>query len=310
MKKKQSLNMDGSHLETIGKRLVRWIDSTVNFTVLTFFLLIFTYGCYAMWDSKQIYRNADSSAYQTYKPVSDDTFSFKELKSINPEVIGWISIYGTNIDYPLVQGKDNEKYINTDSKGKYSLSGSIFMDYRNNTRFADFNTIVFGHHMVKSAMFGDIENFKENEYFNSHKYGNLFFDGRSHGVELFAFLETDAYDQNIYSPGISGNERCMQYYDTLIRRAVHKRDVSITPDDHILLLSTCTSDITNGRHILAGKITGAVYPGDYKKDTQNILETIENTSFIEFLKKIPIWVWVLGIAVGLVLLCMTGVRSR
>ena len=60
---------------------------------------------------------------------------FHKLQQVNPEVIGWINVYGTNIDYPLVQAKDNEKYLNKDSKGEFAATGAIFLEARNESKF-------------------------------------------------------------------------------------------------------------------------------------------------------------------------------
>ena len=85
--------------------------------------------------------------------------SFEELQKINPEVFGWLNIPDTHIDYPLVQAEGNSKYVNTDVKGNFSLSGSIFLDCRNHKDFSDCNHIIYGHHMQKDAMFGELERF-------------------------------------------------------------------------------------------------------------------------------------------------------
>ena len=87
-----------SLLYDIGKRIVRWMDGMVNLTVFVLFLMLAAYGCYAIWDSNQIYSEADKKQYETYKPEGDNSESFAELQKLNPEVIAWLTIYGTNID--------------------------------------------------------------------------------------------------------------------------------------------------------------------------------------------------------------------
>lgn len=97
----------------------------------------FALGCYVLWDSKQILQAADTNRYEVYKPTEDKSKSFEELQALNPEVIGWVTVDGTHIDYPVTQASDNDKYVNTDAEGKYSLAGSIFLDYRNQKDFTD-----------------------------------------------------------------------------------------------------------------------------------------------------------------------------
>jgi len=266
--KKCRLCREEGLIVSIGKKLVRVVDGIVEVLVLGVLLLLLFYGCFAIWDSRQIYREADASRYQMYKPDADDNLSFEELRTLNPEVFGWISVYGTGIDYPLVQSKSNEKYINTNAKGEYSLSGSIFLDYRNNPDFTDFNSIIYGHHMEQSAMFGDLNNFKDMDYFGSRRHGNLYYDGKDHGIEFFAFLEADAYDRSIYIPAVSGEENCRNYLENLLSKAMYCGDITAAGTDRIVMLSTCVSDITNGRHILVGKVTDVTFPDVWKENRE------------------------------------------
>lgn len=238
-----------------GKKVVSFLDGIVNYVVLAVFLLLAAYGCYALWDAHTIYGAADSSNYETYKPTKKNMISFDKLRAINPDVLGWISVYKTHIDYPLVQAKDNEKYLNMDAKGGYSLSGSIFLDYRSDPHFTDFNTIIYGHHMDKKKMFGELGYFKDKKFFDAHKYGSIFYDGKEHGLTFFAFMEVDAYDGDVYHPGITDPAASQHYLDLIGAKAVNKRQLLVTPNDHLVLLSTCTADITNGRQLLVGKIT-------------------------------------------------------
>lgn len=242
------------------KKIIRLLDSTVNFAVLTSFVLIFSYGCYALWDSGQVFQAASAEKYEVYKPTVDDSLSFEELQAVNPEIIGWLTVDGTHIDYPFTQGKDNHQYINTNVEGEYSLAGSIFLDYRNQKDFSDFNSILYGHHMAENAMFGDLADFKDQEFFDGHRYGKLYFDGKNHQIEFFAFLEVDAYDSRIYDPAIPESER-QEYLDRIFREALHRREIQIGITNHLILLSTCTSEVTNGRHVLVGRIDGVEMEG-------------------------------------------------
>ena len=77
-----------------------------------------------------------------------------------------------------MQTDNDETYMNTDAEGNYSLSGAIFLHCANKPDFSDFDNIIYGHHMEKHMMFGDIGEFTKEQYFNEHPYGNLFFDGK------------------------------------------------------------------------------------------------------------------------------------
>ncbi len=117
--------------KSLSRRLVLAVDGVINHLLLIFAALIFLFGFYALWDSNQVYSLASSSEYEAYRPVTTQqdelaSFSgFSKLQELNPEVLGWINVYGTNIDYPLVQAKDNEKYLNKDSKGEFAATGLV-----------------------------------------------------------------------------------------------------------------------------------------------------------------------------------------
>ena len=246
--------ISGSWIYRIGKGTVRLADGIVNLAVLVLFLALAGYGCYAIWASRQIYSGADAALYETYKPQSTDTESFEELQKINPEVIGWLTVYGTSIDYPLVQSDDNQKYVNVNAKGEYALSGSLFLDYRNKADFSDFCNIIYGHHMEKKSMFGEVEEFKEQDFFDSHRYGFLYSDGKERGLEFFAFLEDDAYSDVIYNPELEDPEAKEEFLSYIKEHAVCIADLLVASEDHVVLLSTCTPEGTNGRYILVGRM--------------------------------------------------------
>lgn len=285
-----------------GKLLIKIADHIVNLMVLMICFILLSYGCYAMWDSKQLYEAAGSTQYERYKPTEKDTLSFEELKKINPEVFGWLTVYGTSIDYPLVQGANNSKYVNTDAKGAYALSGSLFLDYRNKKDFTDFNSIIYGHHMDKQVMFGEIADFKEKSYFDSHRYGKLHYGGKEHGLEFFAFLEVDAYGE-VYSPAIQGVEETGNYLNQILSASTHTRNINITESEHLVLLSTCTSDVTNGRHILVGRLTESVQEDPFAVEEQDEqLTGIDAHSLWSSFCRLPIWQRIILIFVMVMLL--------
>ncbi|MCL2105479.1 MAG: class B sortase [Oscillospiraceae bacterium] len=240
-----------------GIKAIRLANGALDTAVLAIVLLLIAIGCYAMWDSKQLFDAATAEKFAVYKPgAEEDSPSFEQLRAMNPEVFAWLTVYGTNIDYPVVHSPDeSQKYVSADALGRYSLSGSIFLGSEHSPGFADFSSILYGHHMEKQAMFGEIGLFVEKSYFDARQYGMLYFGGRAHGLEFFAFLHTDAYDGTIYRAGINGREERGAYLDLLLARSIHTRGVPVTADDKIVLLSTCSGASTNGRDILVGKIT-------------------------------------------------------
>ena len=118
------------------RRVIRGLNGILDYSLLLLLLLGLVYGCYALWDSQNLAEEATSEQYAIYKP-QEDTLGFQELQSMNSDVIAWITVYDTPIDYPVVQGKDNWEYVNKNAEGEYSLTGAIFMDSENNPDFQD-----------------------------------------------------------------------------------------------------------------------------------------------------------------------------
>ena len=221
---------------------------------------------------------------ENYNPIDHhEEKGFYQLQQNHPDVKGWISIDGTHIDYPLLQSEDNVKYLDHNAFGDYVVTGSIFLDYRFNANFTNFNTIIYGHHVPTGDMFGDIKKFTDKDFFENHRYGTIYYNGEEKELEIFGILEVDAYDMTIYRPLSDNVEENQAYYQYLLTKAKYKRDVSVTSDDKICLLSTCFVDVTNGRHILLAKINSV-----FKK---NQISSPSMTTNLPQQSSVSIWIF-------------------
>lgn len=302
--------MNAAAMKKAGRKAVRIVSSMVDFMVLTVILLLVAVSIYSIWDSDQVYRAAASAQYSVYKPDTEEgSLSFEQLKELNPEVFGWLTVYGTNIDYPVTQGNDNWKYVNTNALGEYSLSGAIFLDYTNRKDFQDFNSILYGHHMEKQTMFGELGSFSDKSFFDSHKYGNLYYDGKDHGLEFFTFIKTDAYDGSVFTPHIQGEEAQQAYLISLLDKALYTRGIGVTEEDHILLLTTCSSDATNGRDILAAKITKESYINTFDEEKSSNANTVSVDRQVSLWTRLPQWLQI-TLPVILLILFMIAVYYK
>lgn len=285
-------------MKKTAKFIVKIIDHMVNLTALLLVLMTMFLSCYMLWDSNQVYQAADAKNYEAYIPTEKHTKSFEELQKINPDIIGWIRVNETNINYPLLQAEDDDTYMNTDAEGRYSLSGAIFLHCANKPDFSDFNNIIYGHHMEKHMMFGDVGLFTEKKYFDEHPYGNLFFDGKDHGIEFYALLQADAYNEKIFSVCADTSEARQAYLQEIEANAIYRRNIKITENDHLVLLTTCTSEMTNGRNILVGKLTDQVYPE--KEKVKNMGTGIDELK--EKLNQVPVIFWLILLIIVLLLI--------
>ena len=105
------------------------------------------------------------------------------------------------------------------------------MDYMNQKDFSDFNTIIYGHHMDGGAMFGDFDQYLDQSFADSHLYGNIFTNGKDYGLELFAFLELDAYNTGLYVTPVQEVSRKEQYLQEIEDTALWYRQISLSTEE-------------------------------------------------------------------------------
>ena len=277
-KEERPTRKDSSLSQDQKKKLkkIRFVSRFIDYIILVFSLLALAIGIYAFWDTHMVMEVADSKSYALYKPNSEDNLSFADLKDINEDVIGWIDVYGTKIDYPIVQGKDNQEYLNKTVLGKFSTSGSIFLDAANTKDFSDFQNIIYGHFMAERKMFGDLELFKDEGFFDTHKYGLIHRDGKpSKGIEFFAFLKTVGTDPEILSTAKKQEDK-PSLIDYIYKEATFTRKLDFSDDENLVILDTCDFSLTNGRSILIGRLTDDIYENPYK-------EKVRENQFAKFL---------------------------
>ena len=297
-------------MERAARGLIRIAGRLVDLAVLTAILSLAAVGLYAMWDSKQVFGAANAAAYEIYRPDAEDGGqSFEELRAINPEVFAWLTVYGTNIDYPVVQGDDNMKYVNANARGQYSLSGAIFKDARSDPGFSEFSSILYGHHMENQVMFGEIGLFAEEEYFRAREHGTLFFDGETRGLDFFLFLSADAYDGTVFRTRIVEPEDREAYLGRLWELAIHTRELEVTAEDRIVLLSTCSASATNGRDILVAKIVEEIHEDPFYAEPRVwSFKTLDVDSIRGLWDDLPLWGRA-GIAAAIAALAIWAVRA-
>lgn len=237
-------------------RLARLGSAVVSALAAVLMAVLLAFGGFALWQDAAVSRGAFASAdLLQYKPADKNTAAptLAELQALNPDVCGWLTIDGTHIDYPLVQGATNMDYINRDVYGEFSLSGAVFLDSRSAADLSDLYTVVYGHHMDNGAMFSDVTRFAEAEFFAAHPEGSFSLPDGAYKIEVFACLQTDAYDAAVYTPEQyeTGTAALLAEIDV---RAVQRRDIGVTPQDKLLALSTCADAETNGRVVVFGRL--------------------------------------------------------
>lgn len=175
------------------------------------------------------------------------------LAQINPDIYGWITIEGTEINYPLVQGEDNDYYLDHAYTGDFLPVGSIFVDYRCDESITkNFNTVIYGHNITSGAMFHDVTKFFRDSYFNDTKIYIYTMDG-VFVYEPFSVYET-RYDYNYFRTGFRSADDFISFAEEMRDNSQKKKDVSFTENDRIITLSTCTNGAYYARYALHAKL--------------------------------------------------------
>lgn len=183
---------------------------------------------------------------------------FTEAKALNPDVIGWITVPDTVIDYPVVRCGDNEYYLTHNVEKGKSKHGAIFMDYRNADSEQQRHIVIYGHNMKNGTMFHDLNNYKQQSFFDQNRIITFDWNGQETKWEVYAayVVQSDVY--YIHTRFISA-QNFSEYMNELIKIAreskysVVDERVSIKTSDQVLTLSTCTYEYDNSRFVVSAR---------------------------------------------------------
>lgn len=181
------------------------------------------------------------------------------LRQINEDLYGWISVDGTTINYPVVQGEDNDYYLDHAYTGDFLPNGSIFVDYRNHESVTkNYNTVMYGHNITSGAMFHDVTKFFKDEYFEG-VYINVYTDDGIYVYEPFSVYET-RFDYNYFRTSFKSAEEFIAFAEEVRDNSAMKAkaDMTFTENDRILTMSTCTNGAYYARYALHAKLVKTI----------------------------------------------------
>ncbi|MDL2237031.1 class B sortase [Christensenellaceae bacterium OttesenSCG-928-K19] len=214
-------------------------------------------------ESANIYNNLRN--YTATEPAGETTvegdlnlvIDFDALKAMNEEVIGWIVVPGTVIDYPVTHTTDNSYYLGHSADRTENRAGAIFVDTLNQPDFSDQNTIVYGHNMQSGAMFAGLHDFEDPGFFNEHEEIHLYTpDGLKHTYRIFSAFQTNAIGDT-YTITFADETAFNAYVADAKGKSVAPRDVEVAYGDKMITLSTCVRGLSSKRYVLHGVLTSS-----------------------------------------------------
>ena len=223
-------------------------------------VVLILYSGYVLYDSFATEYGAysDNQDLLKYKPVvmanGKAAEGAEDLSAVNADYRAWLTVDNTQIDYPVVQGRDDLFYASHDAYGGPSLSGAIYLAAANSPNFRDSYSVVYGHHMDNGAMFGSLDRFRDSGYFHEHQTGTVITKDNVYTLTLFAVATTDAYENQVYSVGdrarevisfLTGDRRGDAGIGTNV--LIYDREAAAGAVK-VVALSTCADANTNGRH--------------------------------------------------------------
>lgn len=206
-------------------------------------------------DGKETHKETAEETETDYFP--EFSIDFDALETVNSDVTGWIYIPALDIDYPVVQGADNEYYLTRTFEKKENKAGAIFMDCGANAQMTDYNTLVYGHNMKNGSMFGKLKNFQRNESLCEElPYIFYFTKNKSYKYLIVSYYVTVDGSDSYFIPGTE--EAYEKYKELVLKNAVHDCGQEIPENEPMLTLSTCYGNAGGEQRFLVHGILAEV----------------------------------------------------
>ena len=204
-------------------------------------------------NNPELFEYHDSNLYRKYSDYNYQNISFDELREVNKEVVAWILVDNTKINYPVVQTINNDYYLNHDITGTLTSSGWIFMDYRNSYKMDDENTIIYGHNLINQTAFGSLSTLFTEEWYRESNHTIVMVNPKE--TLIYEVFSTYYIDPEIYylQTNFATVEEYLTFLTILKNRSIYNYSVNVSQKDKIITLSTCTDD-NRGRKVIHGKL--------------------------------------------------------
>ena len=167
---------------------------------------------------------------------------FSKLKEVNNAIVGWMIIDGTQVNYPIVKGKDNSYYLNHSYDKSYNSYGSIFIDYRSNENFSDLNTFIYGHYTSNGSMFGELKKYMEESFYKEHPFFYILTPNGNYKVDVISAYTDDALSSS-YNAKFNDLNDYQRYIEKIRLKSRYSTDISVNYIlDRTITLYSCSHE--------------------------------------------------------------------
>lgn len=187
--------------------------------------------------------NDENSETTVTSDLNNFDVDFNSLLEKNSETVGWIKIDNTNINYPIVQSKDNSYYLTKNFNKKKNKAGWIFADFRNNFETLDKNTIIYGHNRRNGTMFSNLNYYLDSKWYKdqNHKYFNFMTKDQNYIAEIFSVYKVSA-SRVALTNNFSSVEELQENIDAWKKASIYDFNTNVSTDDNLLTLYTCDNN--------------------------------------------------------------------
>ena len=246
----------------MSKKNKRKIDKRFKIALLFFLIaaiLISGFNAYMIIQSAKEY-DKGTDTYNDIQQIAikentveDKRIDFDSLKQVNNDIVGWITLNDTVIDYPVVKGEDNEYYLHHLYTGEWNSLGTLFVDFRNRELFTDQITAIYGHSMLNGSMFFILERYKRQSFYEEHKEIIFETPEKTYVLKPLAGKVVDAKIPFLQF-NFDSEDEYASFINEMIRTSSFKSEASFEGKDKTVMLIKCSADCEDARYILLCKI--------------------------------------------------------
>lgn len=199
--------------------------------------------------------------YPSIKFPENMNLKYSYLYAVNQDLVGWVKIANTNLDVQVVQSQDNDYYLKRDFYGKSSRYGCPYLDFKNDPRYLDDNTVIYGHHMTDGLMFSNLDKYKTLEGYKespiieySTLYETYYFKVFAAFISNAKLVDDNGKYFNFIVTDFLTDEKFNGFVDEVEKRSIFKTDVNVQPDDKLITLVTCSYEFDSARLVVMGRL--------------------------------------------------------